>query len=53
MVNLTEKVKDALTNTKESVSGEEEEIGELCMACGKDFDSDIELQNHLKTEHRS
>ena len=52
MVNLTEKVKDALTNTKEFVSGEEE-IGELCMACGKDFDSDVELQKHLKTEHGS
>ena len=51
MVNLTEKVKDALTNTKEFVSGEE--IGELCMACGKDFDSDVELQKHLKTEHGS
>ena len=50
MVNLAEKVKDALTNTKESASGEEE-IGELCMACGKDFDSGVELQKHLKTEH--
>ena len=49
MVNLTEKVKDALTNTKEFVSGEE--IGELCMACGKDFDSDVELQKHMETEH--
>ena len=50
MVNLTEKIKDALTNTKESPS-REEGIGELCMACGKDFDSDDELQKHLKTEH--
>jgi hypothetical protein len=50
MVNLTEKVKDALTNTKESASGEE--IGELCMAC-EDFDSDVELQKRLKTEHGS
>jgi hypothetical protein len=52
MVNLTEKVKEALTNIKESASGEEE-IGELCMACGKDFDNDVELQKHLKTEHGS
>jgi hypothetical protein len=30
MVNLTEKIKDALTDTKESDLGTEE-IGELCM----------------------
>jgi hypothetical protein len=48
--NLTERVKDVLTNTKESAS-ETEEIGELCMDCGKDFDSDVELQKHLETEH--
>jgi hypothetical protein len=48
MVNLTEIVKDALTNTKESASGTEE-IGKLCMACDKDFDSDIELQKHMET----
>ena len=29
MINITEKVKDAGSGT--------EEIGELCMACGKDF----------------
>jgi hypothetical protein len=50
MINLTEKVKEALTNTKESTS-ETEEIGELCIACGKDFDSKVELQNHLQDEH--
>ena len=49
MVNLTEKVKDALTNTESAT--EIEEIGELCMTCGKDFDSDVELQKHLETEH--
>jgi hypothetical protein len=49
MVNLAEKVKDALTNTESAA--ETEEIGELCMACGKDFDSDVELQKHLETEH--
>ena len=38
MVNLIEKIKDSLKDTKESVSGTEE-IAELCMACGKDFDS--------------
>jgi hypothetical protein len=52
MVNLTEKIKDALTNTKESAS-ETKEIGELCMACGKDFDSGVELQKHMKTEHQA
>jgi hypothetical protein len=36
MVNLIEKIKDSLTDPKESVSGTEE-ITELCMACGKDF----------------
>jgi hypothetical protein len=50
MVNLTEKVKEALTNIKESTS-ETEEIGELCTACGEDFDSKDELQNHMKSEH--
>ena len=50
MINLTEKVKDALTNTKESGSVLEE-IGELCMACGKDFTSGVELQKHMETEH--
>ena len=50
MVNLTEKVKDALTNTKEPAS-ETEEIGGLCMARGKDFDSEGELQKHMETEH--
>ena len=49
MINLTKKVKDALTNTKESGSVLEE-IGELCMACGKDFTS-VELQKHMETEH--
>lgn len=50
MVNLTEKVKNALTNTKEESALETEEIGELCMACGKDFASDVEFQKHLVTE---
>jgi hypothetical protein len=50
MVNLTEKVKEALTDTKESTL-ETEEIGELCMACGKDFESKVELQNHMEDEH--
>jgi hypothetical protein len=48
MINLTEKIKDALTNTKESTS---EEIGELCVGCGKDFNSEVELQEHMKTDH--
>jgi hypothetical protein len=52
MVNLTEKVKDALTDTKETAL-ETEEIGELCMACGEDFDSKDELQKHMETEHRA
>jgi hypothetical protein len=52
MVNLTEKIKDALTNTKESAS-ETKEIGELCMAYGKDFDSGVELEKHMKTEHQA
>jgi hypothetical protein len=39
-----------LTDTKES-DLEMEEIGKLCMACGKDFDSKDELQNHMKSEH--
>jgi hypothetical protein len=50
MVNLTEKVKEALTDTKESTS-ETEVIGELCMACGKDFESKVKLQNHMEDEH--
>jgi hypothetical protein len=50
MGNLTEKIKDALTNSNDSTS-ETEEIGELCMACGEDFDSKDELQKHMKTEH--
>jgi hypothetical protein len=50
MVNLTEKVKEALTDTKESTS-ETEEIGELCMACGEDFDSEVKLQKHMEDEH--
>lgn len=50
MVNLTKKIKDSLTDTKESVSGTEE-IAELCMACGKDFVTEVELQEHIKTEH--
>jgi hypothetical protein len=50
MVNLIEKIKDSLTDTKESVSGTEE-IAELYMARGKDFDSEVELQEHIKTEH--
>ena len=50
MVNLSEKIKDALTNTKELAS-ETEEIRELCMGCGKDFDSEVELQKHMETEH--
>ena len=50
MINLIEKIKDSLTDTTESVSGTEE-IAELCMACGKDFDSEVELQEHIKTEH--
>jgi hypothetical protein len=50
MGNLAEKIKDALTDTKESDLGTEE-IGELCMACGKDFDNKDELQNHMKSEH--
>jgi hypothetical protein len=50
MVNLTEKVKEALTDTKESTS-ETDEIGELCMACGKDFENKVELQKHMEDEH--
>jgi hypothetical protein len=28
-----------------------EEIGELCTACGEDFDGEVELQKHMKDEH--
>jgi len=50
IVNITEKVKEALTDTKESTS-ETEEIGELCMACDKDFENKVELQNHMGDDH--
>jgi hypothetical protein len=52
MVNLAEKIKNAAVDTKESALGTEK-IDELCMACGEDFDSDVELQEHMKTEHRA
>jgi hypothetical protein len=50
MVNLTEIIKDSLLDPKEFVSGTEE-IAELCMAFGKDFDTEVELQEHIQTEH--